>query len=103
MADITTDTHTLMVTIVAHGNVSVGNVVAPPQVFTGDAFVITYDAVNNGGTDACYGKLIDNADSSIIDEWEETIESTMTKSVTINHAGITANLDATIEVGYRTL
>ena len=97
MADIITDTKTLTITVIEHGDIQITNVTAPPAVEMGEPFDITYTIVNNGNTDTCYGIIQAFGDS----RWDETIDAgaTKTKSYTVA-TGIDDTLNTTIEVGY---
>jgi len=102
MVDIIQDTHQFTISIIIHADLSITNVVAPTSVESGTPFDITYDVVNNGSTDTCFGHIIDNSDSSTIvgSRWEDSIDAGETKSVIFTHPGITEDLTSTIEVGY---
>lgn len=98
MTDYPTDTYELTITIIQHGDLAVMNVDAPAQVEANTPFVIEYDCINNGETDMCYGRLIE--DGSDVDRWDDTINAAATKHVVVNMPGRATTLNATIEVGY---
>lgn len=103
MTEVITDTKTFTISISTHGNVKISNVVAPTSVFGGEAFTVSYTTTNTGGSDTCYGKLINTGTSLIIDQWNQVIVTNGIKTTTVNFpSGITTALNAKIDVGYIT-
>jgi hypothetical protein len=101
IADHVTDTETVTITVIAHGNLDVTITNYPAQVFVGQAFDVIYDVINNGGDDSAYGRaLVDDVEEAGT-RWDETITSgqTVTKTATIT---LTAQgpHEVKIEVGY---
>ena len=100
MVKVITDSKTISISIKQHADCQIQNLTYPTEIEIGEAFTITYDCYNNGVTDTCYGELIDNADNSVIQSWEDTIESATSKSITINMVGRETAFSGTLNVGY---
>jgi len=75
MVDVETDRHEFTIEIIAHGNLSVQNVNVPATGFIDEAIVVNYDVINNGGTDTCYGRLVEVVDGNETekDRWDDSI------------------------------
>ena len=101
MTDIMTDSESFTIEIRAHGNITIENFSAPAVGWNGEDFIITYDAVNGGGQDTCYGKVIDDATGTVLGRWDDTITEGSTRPCThtlnISESGF-KNL--TVEVGH---
>jgi len=100
MVDVITDTKTVTVEIIQHADCLIQNIVAPSAVESGEPFDISYDCVNNGAQDTCYGQMKSLGTLIPGSRWDETLGSgaVVTKTVTI--PGITDSTTYTIEVGY---
>lgn len=104
MVDYITDTHNLIITIIQHGNLQISNVVAPSEVFENEEFVISYDVTNNGGTDTCWGHIMDTGQQVEIpnSKWQQAIPAGELQHFDTTVPGRSEDLHATIEVGYYT-
>ena len=106
MTKVQTDTYQLTINIKDHGNAQIQNVVAPTEIYADTSYQIEYDVINNGGTDIMYGQITDDDSdpTEIISgtEWGEEIVSGQTNHYVAEMPGLTAPLNATIEVGYVT-
>ncbi len=103
MVENITDTKTFTITISTHGNITVSNLVAPTSIYASTPFTVTYTVTNNGGSDTCYGKMINTTTSTIIDQWQQVLANGGSKLVTVNFpTGIVAQLNTKLDVGYIT-
>ena len=104
MTDHITDTYDLVITIIQHGNVQISNVVAPSQVYSGEDFIISYDATNNSDADDCWGHIMDTGGGSEIpnSRWEQNLANGGAYHSEVTVPGRDSDLNATIEVGYVT-
>ncbi len=101
MTEVITDTKTFTISISTHGNVKISNLVIPTTIYSGVAFTISYTTTNTGGSDTCYGKLINTGSNIIIDQWQQVLAINGLKTTTVNFSsGITSPLSAKIDVGY---
>ena len=102
MTDHITDTHTLTISVIQHANLQIQNVQAPTSVEIGDPFNVSYEVINNGATDTCWGHILDGTTELTGSRWEDTISSGAIKSVTYSFTnGITEDKTITIETGYK--
>lgn len=103
MTDHITDSETVTITVVAHGNLDVAITNAPTQVFVNEPFDIDYDVTNNGGDDMCYGHAKIGGTVQSGTRWDEAIVAgaTVSKTATVTIISIGSN-DVVIEVGYTT-
>jgi len=101
MTDHLTDSATVTITVVEHGNVSVTVTDFPTQVFVDEPFDILYDVTNNGGADDAYGQAMLEGTPIAGSRWDELIAggATVSKSATVVLT-VTGPNDIIIEVGY---
>lgn len=102
MVEYITDTQSFTITIKAHGDLVISNITHPLEIFEGETFNIEYDVTNNGGTDICYGKITDDDTTFTIpgSEWDATMINGELSHKSVTITGLTATLNATIDVGY---
>ena len=100
MAKIT-DSYTLQITIIQHGNAQIvtDSVVFPSEVEANTPFDISYDVRNDGAEDTLMGHILADGIQIGID-WEETFTEGEIKTRTFTHPGISADTGFTIEVGH---
>ena len=99
MVDILTDSKTVTVTIIQHANCVIQNIIAPTAVELGESFDISYDCLNNGATDTCYGQVF-NVTVIPGSRWDQNIPASGSVTKTTTVTGITGDTTFTIEVGY---
>ena len=97
--DIETDNQTITIQIREHASITIQNLNSPSFAFVGDDFHITYDAVNNGGEQNCYCKVMEG--TTQLDRIEMVIGGNST--VAIDHLlnfSTNGNKTLVVEVGY---
>jgi len=101
MPDVVTDTKTITIEVVAHGDLTVENLTYQPQpARPNQDFQVLYDIVNAGGTDSYYVELRDSSDN-VLDRQTGTINEGQTISISHTHNISSAGTEVlTIEVGY---
>jgi len=101
MSDIITDTKTITIQVITHGNVSIEGLEYPTLVESGEDFGISYTAINNGGKDSCWGHIKMGATIVSLSRWDAVLDKngTTTSEVLID-GGITSDATFIIEVGY---
>lgn len=101
MTDHMTDSETVTINVVAHGDLQITITNAPTQVFVNTPFTITYDVVNNGGDDNAYGMAKVGGVEQSGTRWDEMIASgaTVSKTATVTLT-TTGSQDVIIEAGY---
>jgi len=102
MTDVITDTYLFEVEIKQHADLKVKNVQIPEIVESSTPFTISYQVINNGETDTCWGHIVDKKTGYEItnSKWQETIQLGETKTFTFEIPGIGDKFTGAIEVGY---
>jgi len=101
MTEHITDTHTITVNIIPHGNVIIQNVNAPENAYENESFGISWDIVNSGGNDQCFTRIMQDTEV-VLDSWSGTLTPGNTHTMNVTVAGQTSAFNAVIEAGYTT-
>ena len=107
MENIKTNEYDLSIYVRSHGNVSIGNVSAPTEIWVNTPYEISYDCYNNGGDDTVWGNII-NLETGLVvpgTEWSDTLEQgNTTHRVEEMPPEVSGNktLNLKIQVGYIT-
>jgi hypothetical protein len=74
------------------------------MVEAGEDFLVTYDVLNNGGTDTCFGYILDVDSETEFPNtrWQAEIPSGGQSSIESTLTGRTTPINARIVVGYYT-
>lgn len=96
-----TDSYTLNITVIQHGNAKiVPDPVFPSEVEANTPFDISYDVRNDGADDTLNGHILEGAIEIPGSSWEELFTADEVKTKTFTHPGISADTSFTIEVGH---
>ena len=100
MTEYITDTYDFIVKIVLHGNLKIRNVLIPETFEPGKSFNIEYDVVNIGGSDVCYGRIMEDQNEIYGSRWQGQIDINGTKHIVTTIPARSTDLRAKIVVGY---
>jgi len=102
MGFVETDSRTLNITIIAHGDLEISNVVLSTTGYINEDVQLTYDVTNNGGTDACRGYVAEDG-QTISTVWNDSIDAGATESKSnILNFGTPGDKSIVLYVGYVT-